>query len=169
MRKNRKIDESGPRSAPQPAPALPGPGLPGPGLPGFGLALEKAEGGSNRSKWEILLQLRALLPYLSHLTPLLERTSKSSPELSQMARGMAAIQAGSREIETLTRNQTLQLERIEERLAHLQVAHQQVVEESRLFFAETRAFRRWVILVTVLICVLVGATAGMVAYLLSRT
>ena len=119
--------------------------------------------------WELLLQLRVLLPYLSHLAPLLERSSKGSPELSQMARGMAAIQAGSREIETLTRNQTLQLERIEERLTHLQVAHQQVAEESRVFFTEMQAFRRWIILITGVICVLVGATAGMVAYLLLRS
>ena len=174
MRKNRNVQDSGPASAPQPAPALPAAGLAGSGLaslglPGPRLALEKAEKGSHRSMWELLLQLRVLLPYLSHLAPLLERSSKGSPELSQMARGMAAIQAGSREIETLTRNQTLQLERIEERLTHLQVAHQQVAEESRVFFTEMQAFRRWIILITGVICVLVGATAGMVAYLLLRS
>src|ERR1700761_8608288 len=76
------------------------------------LALVRDERGPHRSKWEALLELRVLLPYLSHLAPLLERTSKGSPEMHELSRGLAVIQTGSRELETLARNQTLQLERV---------------------------------------------------------
>jgi len=134
-----------------------------------GLALVKGEKGSHRSMWEALLQLRVLLPYLSHLAPLLERTSRVSPAVNELSRGMEVIQSGSRELETLTRNQTLQLERIEGQVVHLEAAHQLSMEENRSFFVEMRAFRRWMIRITLAIAVLVGATAGMIAYLLLRS
>lgn len=148
MKKNRKTNESTElTSAP-------------------GLSIEKAEKGSHRSMWELLLQLRVLLPYLSHLAPLLERTSKGSNELVELSRGVAIIQSGSRDLETLTRNQTLQLERMEEQLARLEAAHQNSLEESRIFFAEMRGFRLWIIRIALVTALLVGATAGMVLYLL---
>src|SRR5271170_3851082 len=88
------------------------------------LAPEKAEKGSHRSMWELLLQLRVLAPYLTHLIPLLERIpmTKASPELLEVTKGIAVIQTGSRELETQMRNQTLQLERIDEKVVRLQGA-----------------------------------------------
>jgi hypothetical protein len=133
------------------------------------LSLAKAEKGSHRSMWELLLQLRVLLPYLSHLAPLLERSSKGSAERNELSRGVAGIQTGSRELETLSRNHSLQLERVEEQLIHLQADHQRTVLETRSFFAEMRAFRLWMLRITLAIAILVGAVAGMTIYLLVRS
>jgi hypothetical protein len=132
------------------------------------LALVREERGAPRSKWEALLELRVLLPYISHLAPLLERSSKGSPEMHELTRGLASIQTGSRELETLARNQTHQLERVEEQVIQLQAGHLQNVEDTRQFFTEMRSFRRWMIRITLTTAVLVGATAGLVAYLLLR-
>src|SRR3984885_13004129 len=81
------------------------------------LSLEKAEKGSHRSMWELLLQLRVLLPYLARLVPLLDRgLLKTSPDLSELTKGIAGIQDGSRDLEVQARNQALQLERIEQQM-----------------------------------------------------
>jgi hypothetical protein len=134
------------------------------------LALEKVEKGSNRSMWELLLQLRVLLPYLSHVIPLLERNTglKASTELVEISRGIAGIEVGSRELETLARNQALQLERIDEQVGRLWTALEVHIEENQRFANQMRSFRRLMVTMTFVIFVLLGATAGMMAYLLLR-
>ena len=68
--------------------------------------------------WELLLQLRVLLPYIGQLVPLLDRgLGKASPELSELTKGIAVMQTSSRDLEVQARNQALQLERIEQQLA----------------------------------------------------
>jgi hypothetical protein len=130
------------------------------------LSLEKAEKGSHRSMWELLLQLRVLLPYLSHLMPLLDRNlAKTSPNSSELTRGIAGIETSTRELETLTRNQTIQLERIEQQLARLRALQEESVEENFRFFADMRSFRRWMVIMTIVMVVLLGASAGMLAFI----
>ena len=130
------------------------------------LALEKAEKGSHGSMWELLLQLRVLLPYLSHLLPLLDRNlAKPSPNANELTRGITGIETSTRDLETLTRNQTIQLERIEQQLAHLRAFHEESVEENHRFFADMRSFRRWMIITTIVLVVLLGASAGMLAFI----
>ena len=46
------------------------------------VALEKTQKGAPRSMWEILLQLRVLLPYVTRLLPLLDPGLRSGPDLS---------------------------------------------------------------------------------------
>src|ERR1700722_14391450 len=106
MTKNRKPDD------PVAEPTLPP------------LSLEKAEKGSHRSMWELLLQLRVLLPYLARIVPLLDRGPlKAGPDVTELTKGIAEMQNGSRDLEVQARNQALQLERIEQQLARLRVAH----------------------------------------------
>src|ERR1700723_1487384 len=53
------------------------------------LSLEKAEKGSHRSMWELLLQLRVLLPYLARIVPLLDRgLLKGSSESAELSKGI---------------------------------------------------------------------------------
>src|ERR1700691_6468344 len=93
------------------------------GLPS--LSLEKAEKGSHRSMWELLLQLRVLLPYLARIVPLLDRgLLKGSPDNTELTKGIAEMQNSSRDLEVQARNQALQLERIEQQIARLRVLHE---------------------------------------------
>jgi hypothetical protein len=133
------------------------------------LSLEKAEKGSHRSMWELLLQLRVLLPYLARLVPLLDKgLIKSGPDLSELTKGIAGIQTGSRDLEVQSRNQALQLERIEQQMGRLRVVHENSIEDSRRLQAEIRSLRRWMLAMAIAIVVLLLATTGMVGFLVSR-
>jgi hypothetical protein len=56
------------------------------------LSLEKAEKGSHRSMWELLLQLRVVLPYLARLVPLLDRgILKPGPDLTEFNKGFDSL------------------------------------------------------------------------------
>ena len=134
------------------------------------LSLEKAEKGSHRSMWELLLQLRVVLPYLARLMPLLDRSIlKPGPDLTELNKGFAAMQTSSRDLEVQARNQALQLERIEQQMGRLGVVHENSIEENRKLVAEISALRRIFLTMSIVMAVLVGATAGMVAYLLIRS
>jgi hypothetical protein len=137
------------------------------------LSLEKAEKGSHRSMWELLLQLRVLLPYLARLAPLLDRgidrgVVKPSPELSELTKGIAVMQTSSRDLEVQARNQALQLERIEQQMAALRVVHENSLEESRILFAELRSFRRSIFAIALVMVVLLAACVGMTVFLVIR-
>ena len=134
------------------------------------LSLEKVEKGSHRSMWELLLQLRVLLPYLSRLLPLIDGgLLKSAPDLTEVRNGLADMQTGSREMEVMVRNHAVQLERIEQQMTRLRVIHENSLEESRSFYADMRSLRRWVISLSIVVTVLLIATAVMVAFLLMRS
>src|SRR6202167_4595761 len=130
------------------------------------LSLEKAEKGSHRSMWELLLQLRVLLPYLARLVPLLDRALiKPAPDLTELTKGIAGIQNGSRDLEVQARNQALQLERIEQQMGRLRVVHENSIEDSRRLHADIHSLRRWMLAMAIAIVVLLLATAGMVTFL----
>jgi hypothetical protein len=130
------------------------------------LSLEKAEKGAHRSMWELLLQLRVLLPYLARLVPLLDRgLLKTSPDLSELTKGIAGIQDGSRDLEVQARNQALQLERIEQQMGRLRVVHENSIEDSRRLHADIHSLRRWMLAMAIAIVALLLATCGMVVFL----
>jgi hypothetical protein len=134
------------------------------------LSLAKAEKGSHRSMWELLLQLRVVLPYLARLAPLLDRgIHKAAPDLTELTKGVATMQTSSRDLEVQARNQALQLERIEQQMGRLRVVHESSLEESRKLVAEIGALRRVFLTMSIVVAVLLGATAGMVAYLVIRS
>ena len=130
------------------------------------LSLEKAEKGSHRSMWELLLQLRVLLPYLARLLPLLDKgLLKTAPDLSELTKGIAGIQTGSRDLEVQARNQALQLERIEQQMGRLRVAHENSIDDNRRLQAALASLRRWMLIMAIAIVVLLLATVGMVTFL----
>jgi hypothetical protein len=134
------------------------------------LSLQKAEKGSHRSMWELLLQLRVVLPYLARLVPLLDHgIFKAGPDLTELTKGVATMQTSSRDLEVQARNQALQLERIEQQMGRLRVVHENSIEESRKLVAEISALRRVFLTMSIVMTVLLGATVGMVAYLVIRS
>jgi len=134
------------------------------------LSLEKVEKGSHRSMWELLLQLRVVLPYIARLMPLLDRgILKATPDLTELNKGFATMQTSTRDLEVQARNQALQLERIEQQMGQLRVVQENNIEESRKLVAEISALRRVFLILSVVLAVLLGATVGMVAYLVIRS
>lgn len=119
--------------------------------------------------WELLLQLRVLLPYLARLVPLLDRGVLKSPSDSpELSKGIIEMRTGQRDLEVQARNQALQLERIEQQMGRLRVVHENSVEESRKLFADLQSLRRWLVAMSVVIAALFLATAAMVAFLVIR-
>jgi hypothetical protein len=133
------------------------------------LALEKTQKGAPRSMWELLLQLRVLLPYLTRLLPLLDRGLGSGPDLSEVTKGMAEVRTSGRDLEVQARNQALQLERIEQQMSRLRVVHENSIEESRKLLAEVRSLRSWMLGMAVVMFVLLLATVVMVTVLLMHS
>jgi hypothetical protein len=134
------------------------------------LSLEKVEKGSHRSMWEILLQLRVVLPYLARLAPLLDRgILKAGPDLTELHKGFATMQTSTRDLEVQARNQALQLERIEQQMERLRVVQENGMEESRKLVSEISALRRVFLTLSIVMAVLLGATVGMVAYLVIKS
>jgi hypothetical protein len=129
------------------------------------LALEKPEKG--RSMWELLMQLRVLLPYLARLLPLLDGgASKPSTDIRALQQSVTEMQTGNRDLEVQARNQALQMERIEAQMARLRAAHESAAEESRKVYDEVRTLRRLLLGMGILTIVLLLITAGLVSFLL---
>jgi hypothetical protein len=133
------------------------------------LALEKAEKGSHRSMWELLLQLRVLLPYLARIVPLLDRGLLKSPDMTELTKGIAEMQNGSRDLEVQARNQALQLERIEQQMARLRVVHENSLEESHRLSSEVRSLRSWLFAMAILLIVLLLVSVGLLTFLAVRS
>jgi hypothetical protein len=133
-------------------------------------SLEKAEKGSHRSMWELLLQLRALLPYLARILPLLDRgLLKGSSDIAELTKNVAEMQNGSRDLEVQARNQALQLERIEQQMNRLRVVHENAIEDSRRLGSELRSLRSWLFAMAILLVILLVISVGLLTFLVVRS
>ena len=134
------------------------------------LSLEKAEKGSHRSMWEILLQLRVLLPYLARIVPLLDRgLLKGSPDITELSKGIAEMQNGSRDLEVQARNQALQLEKLEQQISRLRVVQEPDLEDSRRVSSEIRSLRGILFAMAILLVVLLLVVVGLLIFLMIHT
>jgi hypothetical protein len=133
-------------------------------------SLEKAEKGSHRSMWELLLQLRVLLPYLARILPLLDRgLLKGSSDIAELTKNVAEMQNGSRDLEVQARNQALQLERIEQQMNRLRVVHENAIEDSRRLGSEIRSLRSWLFAMAILLVILLVISVGLLTFLVVRS
>jgi hypothetical protein len=131
--------------------------------------LQHPEKGSLRSMWELLMQLRVLLPYLSSLVPLLDRgLSKMAPDLSEVRKGMTEMQSGNRDLGVQIRNQTLRLEQIEVQMARLGEAAEQSQRQNRDLAASIHTLTQWVRVLAILTSVLLVLVIVVAAFELSR-
>jgi hypothetical protein len=129
-------------------------------------SLEKVEKGSHRPMWELLLQMRVLLPYLARLVPLLDRgLLKPTPDLTDLRAGVVEMQTSTRDLEVQARNQALQLERIEQQMARLRVVHENSIEETRSLAAGMKLLRRWMLTFAIVIVLLLLASVGMATFM----
>jgi hypothetical protein len=134
------------------------------------LSLEKAGKGSHRSMWELLLQLRVLLPYLARIVPLLDRGLLKGPsDNTELTKGIAEMQNSSRDLEAQARNQALQLERIEQQIARLRVVQENDLEDSRRLSSEIRSLRSLVFALAILLVVLLLVCLGLLIFLVIHT
>jgi hypothetical protein len=134
------------------------------------LSLEKVEKGSHRSMWELLLQLRVLLPYLARIMPLLDRgLLKGSSDNTELTKGIAEMQNSSRDLEAQARNQALQLERIEQQIARLRVVQENDLEDSRRLSSEIRSLRSLFFAMAILLVVLLLVSVGLLIFLVIHT
>src|SRR5258708_18359934 len=117
-----------------------------------------------------LVQLRVVLPYLARLVPVLDRgILKAGRDLTEFYKGFATMQTSTRDLEVQARNQALQLERIEQQMGRMRLVHESSIEESRKLVTEISALRRVFLTMSIVMAVLLGATVGMVAYLIVRS
>jgi hypothetical protein len=134
------------------------------------LSLEKAGKGSHRSMWELLLQLRVLLPYLARIVPLLDRGLLKGPsDNTELTKGIAEMQNSSRDLEAQARNQALQLERVEQQIARLRVVQENDLEDSRRLSSEIRSLRSLVFALAILLVVLLLVCLGLLIFLVIHT
>lgn len=132
------------------------------------LATEPAEKGSFRSMWELLMQLRVLLPYLSRLVPLLDRgLLKAAPDLTEFRKDLQSVHAGNREMGIQVRNQALQLERIEEQLLRLRELGERNQKEAGELSRKLKSLTSWVRAVAILTALLFLAFIGVAAFFFS--
>lgn len=109
-------------------------------------AIESGEKGkgSLSSMWELLLQMRVLLPYLARLIPLLDRgLVKAAPDLSEVHKGMHEITGSNRELGAQMQHQRLQLERIEDQLLQLREMAERNDHDRREISTQITALRAW--------------------------
>ncbi len=134
------------------------------------LPLEHAEKGSLRSMWELIMQLRVLLPYLTRLVPLLDRgLLKAAPDLSEFRKDLQDVHTGSRGLETQVRNQSLRLERIEEQLLHLREITERSRKETGQLPAVLQSLKGWVRALTILAAVASVMLIIMAVFLFAHT
>ncbi len=132
--------------------------------------LEQAEKGSLRSMWELIMQLRVLLPYLTRLIPLLDRgLIKAAPDLSEFRKDLQDVHTGSRDLETQVRNQALRLERMEEQFLHLRESSENTQKTVRQLSAALEALKGWLRALTVMAALVSTALIVMAALLLAHS
>jgi chromosome segregation ATPase len=130
--------------------------------------MEHTERGSLRLRpmWELLMQLRALLPYLIRLAPLLDRNLlKRTPDLSDVRKDLETIQADGHDLNTQIRNQNLKLEQIEEQTARLREAGERAQREMHEILQTLGALRARIQVLTATTVLLL---AGIIALIVLR-
>lgn len=121
------------------------------------LSLDHPEKGSLRSMWELLMQLRVLLPYLTRLVPLLDKgLLKANPDLSQVNQGMQALGARHRDLDDHLKEQGLQLDRIEAQVSSLRELTHQDRGKLQTLSGALEQLRRGIRILTILASVLLG-------------
>ena len=131
-------------------------------------AIESGEKGkgSLSSMWEVLLQMRVLLPYLARLVPLLDRgLVKAAPDLSEVHKGMHEIAGTGRDVSEQVQHQKLQLERIEEHVRRLRELADDGERERREISGQISSLRAWIRVLAV-VSILSLATLAVVATML---
>ncbi len=125
------------------------------------------------SMWRVLLQLRALLPYLARVLPLLERGvlgtnvlgsangHGTAVDTTRFDRGIEDLQCAHRDLSTQLKNQTADIKQLQEHMTwlsrslELETQRQEQISES--VASLKRLVRVWGIVVVALLLALTGA------------
>jgi hypothetical protein len=117
-------------------------------------APEGAEPADRKGTWKALMQLKAILPYLSRLLPLVDARflplldlvgagHKQSAGASKETReNIASLQAGQNDLRTTVQEQSLEIKRLEEQIQRLQEASERGVRERAQLSEEIRSAQK---------------------------
>jgi len=120
------------------------------------------------SMWRVLLQLRVLLPHLVKALPLIERGllgtnftgQAASVDTSHFDRGIAATQAGQRDISSALKTQATEIKLLREQLASLSESLEnetlQRVEIAGTLASLVKLVKIWAIVIFVSLAALIG-------------
>ena len=131
---------------------------------------EHAEKGSFRSMWELLMQLRVLLPYLTRLAPLLDRgLLKAAPDMSEFRKDLQELRTGKRELSSQVRDQGIRLDRMEEQITRLRQIAERNESETNVLGRSLRSLSGWVKGLTALVALTVILLMTLLVFTLIHT
>jgi chromosome segregation ATPase len=105
---------------------------------------EQAGKGSLRSMWELLMQLRVLLPYLVRLVPLLDRgLLKAAPDLSEVRQGLSEVSAENKRLGSLLEEHSQKLGKVEEHLLQLNARGEENRKQIERLSEQMQSFSIW--------------------------
>ena len=105
---------------------------------------EQAEKGSLRSMWELLMQLRVLLPYLVRLVPLLDRgLLKAAPDLSEVRQGLSEVGAENKRLGSLLEEHSRKLGNVEEHLLQFNAHGEENRRQIERLSGQMQSFLIW--------------------------
>ena len=146
--------------------------------PAPALVLEEAKSADRGSMWKVLVQLKAVLPYLSRLLPLLdarilpllEMVGVSHPQntaqFKELHESVGSVQSGQRELRLALQSQTVEIKRLEDELAQLREASIKAGQAQAALVEDVHSVRSLVRLVGTGLAILLVVLMVMVGALL---
>lgn len=126
------------------------------------------------SMWRVLLQLRVLLPYLSRVLPLLERSVLGTNVLSSGAsaqykidttnfdKGLAVLEDANKDLSVQLKNQAQEIKFLQEQVGWLSKSLEKDAQRQEEILQSVASLRRSIMIWAVITLIAVGALAALV-------
>jgi hypothetical protein len=138
------------------------------------LAIEEPKSSEENAMWKALLQIKAVLPYVSRLLPLLDLGmghAQSSGATHELRENVTALQATQRDLRVSVQDQTLQLKRVEENLTRMREVseknafeHAELVEDVKSIGNLVRVVGAGLAILLIVLILMVGALLAHVSH-----
>jgi hypothetical protein len=148
--------------------------------PARALVIEEPKLADRGSMWKALAQLKAVLPYLSRLLPLLDARilpllemvgmahPQNSAQLKELQEGVGGVQSGQRELRLALQSQAVEIKRLEDEVAQLREASMKTSHAQAGLIEDVHSVRSLVRLVGSGLVILLVVLIVMVGALLTR-
>jgi hypothetical protein len=138
------------------------------------LAIEEPKSSEENAMWKALLQIKAFLPYVSRLLPLLDLGlghAQSSSATNELRENVTALQSTQRDLRVSVQDQTLQLKRVEENLTRMREVseknafeHAELVEDVKSIGNLVRVVGAGLAILLIVLILMVGALLAHVSH-----
>ncbi len=143
------------------------------------LAIREPRNGESKSSeenamWKALLQIKAVLPYVSRLLPLLDLGlghAQNSSAANELRANMTSLETTQRDLRVSVQDQTVQLKRVEEQLTRMREAseknafeHAELVEDVKSIGNLVRVVGAGLAILLVVLILMVGALLAHVTH-----